>query len=223
MSDALSVGVLLSPEGGLRGPATVAPSRVRVSHKLTYDDADALLESEPPAGARAGAGGPSLPAEARADLRDLLRAAQLRCGGLRAGMHPLTNLPLTPPQRPSHQLLNAQGRHTARTPHAADKPLPTPRIPRLPPTPAPPSPHRSKSHRESRGCIEIPLPEAKLSVPPEQLDAARPAVSLRRVSQWESASRGLVAECMIAAGEAVGALGEAEGWQGVTRRAVWGA
>lgn len=45
-------------------------------------------------------------------------------------------------------------------------------------------------------------------MPPEQLDRARPAVTVTRISQWESASRSLVAEMMILTGEAVGTVGE---------------
>ncbi len=67
---------------------------------------------------------------------------------------------------------------------------------------------RRRRYRESRGCIEIPLPEAKIHVPREHLDRVRPAVTITRVSQWDSPSRNLVAEMMILAGEAVGTIGE---------------
>jgi hypothetical protein len=49
-----------------------------------------------------------------------------------------------------------------------------------------------------------------VTVPGEDLDAGRPRVAIHRISQWESPSRGLVAEMMIIAGEAAGRLGEYE-------------
>ncbi|KAG2484219.1 hypothetical protein HYH03_016954 [Edaphochlamys debaryana] len=148
--DALSVGVELLPDGSLQRP-TVAPSRVRVSHKLTYEAADAALAEAEAAeawraaeGAAAGAEEPvgGLEAAVAADLLELRRAALKR-----------------------------------------------------------------RAYRESRGCIEIPLPEAKIHVPYSHLDRARPGVTISRISQWESASRSLVAEMMILAGEAVGTIG----------------
>ncbi|KXZ48125.1 hypothetical protein GPECTOR_30g221 [Gonium pectorale] len=149
--DAMSVGVVLGRDGSLSQPI-VTPSRVRVSHKLTYDQADGLLaaaeaaeagtaaEAAAEAGTAAAADG--CDAAAVADLVELRRAAVAR-----------------------------------------------------------------RAYREARGCIEIPLPEAKIHVPYAHLDRGRPSVSIRRISQWESASRSLVAEMMILAGEAVGAIG----------------
>lgn len=58
-------------------------------------------------------------------------------------------------------------------------------------------------------------------VPKEELDMGRPRVTIKRISQWESASRQMVAEMMILAGEAVGALGRCaldHGWRGQARR-----
>ncbi len=50
----------------------------------------------------------------------------------------------------------------------------------------------------------------QVSVAESQLDAGRPNVHLKRLSQWDSPSRSLVAEMMILAGEALGRLGAAE-------------
>ena len=66
---------------------------------------------------------------------------------------------------------------------------------------------RRRAYRESLGCIEIPLPEAKVLVPHSDLDASRPRVGITRLSQWESPSRALVAEMMILAGEVAGIIG----------------
>lgn len=41
----------------------------------------------------------------------------------------------------------------------------------------------------------------------QDIDAAQPRVTVKRLSQQDSPSRGLVAEMMILAGEAIGALG----------------
>jgi exoribonuclease-2 len=68
-----------------------------------------------------------------------------------------------------------------------------------------------KAWRVSRGCIDIDLPEAKLEVPLQDLDSSEPRIKIQKISQWESAARMTVAEMMILAGEAVGALGVAEG------------
>jgi hypothetical protein len=48
----------------------------------------------------------------------------------------------------------------------------------------------------------------QVRVDPHALDAPRPPVTLTRVSQLDSASRGMVAELMVLAGHAVGVLGE---------------
>ncbi|MEW5298704.1 MAG: hypothetical protein WDW38_000552 [Sanguina aurantia] len=68
-----------------------------------------------------------------------------------------------------------------------------------------------RGYRFGRGAIDIPLPESDISVPRGDLDASRPRVSMRSISQWTSASRGMVAEMMILAGEAVGRVGVAAG------------
>jgi len=68
-----------------------------------------------------------------------------------------------------------------------------------------------KAWRVSHGCIDIDLPEAKLAVPLGDLDSTDPCIKIEKISQWESAARMMVAEMMILAGEAVGALGVAEG------------
>ncbi|GIL70477.1 hypothetical protein Vretifemale_1219, partial [Volvox reticuliferus] len=149
--DAMSVCVSLGTDGSLARPRVV-PSRVRVSHKLTYDQADAVLAAAAAAGeaSEADTVAPSadcssmgLDAAAVADLVALRDAALSR-----------------------------------------------------------------RAYREARGCIEIPLPEAKIHVPYSHLDRARPSVNITRISQWDSASRGLVAEMMILAGEAIGTIGE---------------
>lgn len=126
---ALSVSASLGPSGRLTDPR-VTPSRLRVTHRLTYDSADAAISS----------------GEAACPLPDLLLlrdASALR-----------------------------------------------------------------RMHREARGAIEIPLPEANVHVSASQLDMRRPAVAVTRISQWESISRSLVAEMMIMAGEALGVIGE---------------
>ncbi|KAF5829392.1 hypothetical protein DUNSADRAFT_16161 [Dunaliella salina] len=64
-----------------------------------------------------------------------------------------------------------------------------------------------RAYRKAAGCIEIPLPEAQVSVPEEDMDNLYPRVNIRRLSQWESASRLMIAEMMILAGEGVGKLG----------------
>ena len=76
-----------------------------------------------------------------------------------------------------------------------------------------PAPPPRRLYREACGSIEIPLPESKIHVAPAELDAVRPKIVVKRISQWESPSRSLVAEMMILAGEAVGRLGEGRGWE----------
>ncbi|EFJ50853.1 hypothetical protein VOLCADRAFT_103637 [Volvox carteri f. nagariensis] len=153
--DAMSVCVRLNKDGSLERPRVV-PSRVRVNHKLTYDQADAVLaalaagDGNGTEAAGTGAGAVAvedgsrgvLDVAAVADLLALREAALAR-----------------------------------------------------------------RAYREACGCIEIPLPEAKINVPYSHLDRARPAVTISRISQWDSPSRSLVAEMMILAGEAVGAIG----------------
>jgi hypothetical protein len=46
-------------------------------------------------------------------------------------------------------------------------------------------------------------------VPFDDLNSSAPQVAIKKISQWESPSRVLVAEMMILAGEVVGALGTA--------------
>ncbi|GLC44119.1 hypothetical protein PLESTM_001558100, partial [Pleodorina starrii] len=149
--DAMSVCVVLGRDGSLQRPRVV-PSRVRVSHKLTYDQADAVLAAAA-AAATASAEGAAAAGAAAVEGFSLNAAAAADLVALREA---------------------ALARH---------------------------------AYRQARGCIEIPLPEAKIHVPYSHLDRARPAVTITRVSQWESASRALVAEMMILAGEAVGAIG----------------
>jgi exoribonuclease-2 len=48
-----------------------------------------------------------------------------------------------------------------------------------------------------------------VTVPIEDLNSSAPQVAIKKISQWESPSRVLVAEMMILAGEVVGALGTA--------------
>lgn len=64
-----------------------------------------------------------------------------------------------------------------------------------------------RAYRDACGAIDIPLPEAKVAVAASELDAGRPKVTIDRISQWESPSRGAVAEMMIIAGEAAGLIG----------------
>jgi exoribonuclease-2 len=45
--DALSICVTLTDEGGLEQLVQVTPSRIRVTHQLTYDEADADLALGP--------------------------------------------------------------------------------------------------------------------------------------------------------------------------------
>ncbi|GIL47259.1 hypothetical protein Vafri_4119 [Volvox africanus] len=149
--DAMSVCVLLDKDGSLERPRVV-PSRVRVSHKLTYDQADAVLEAAASTAAAASEAGTKAPAaEGPSNGLDAAAAADLVA---------LRDAALS-----------------------------------------------RRAYREARGCIEIPLPEAKIHVPYADLDRARPAVNITRISQWDSASRGLVAEMMILAGEAIGTIG----------------
>lgn len=70
---------------------------------------------------------------------------------------------------------------------------------------------RNRWRVDACGAIEIPLPEAVISVNESDLDELDPGVTVTRVSQFESPSRRLVAEMMIAAGEAAGTLGAREG------------
>ena len=71
-------------------------------------------------------------------------------------------------------------------------------------------------YRERQGSLDIPLPEADVHVPLEDLDSPSPRVEVKRLSQADSVSRGLVAEMMILAGEAIGQYGE-----GLSREPVW--
>lgn len=64
-----------------------------------------------------------------------------------------------------------------------------------------------KAWRATRGAIDIDLPEAKMDVPFSDLSSPKPAITITRLSQWESAARVMVAEMMILAGEAAGDLG----------------
>ena len=64
-----------------------------------------------------------------------------------------------------------------------------------------------RSYREARGSVDIPLPEAEVHVACSDLDSLQPRVSIERLDPGASASRQLVAEMMILAGEAVGLLG----------------
>ena len=64
-----------------------------------------------------------------------------------------------------------------------------------------------RSYREARGSVDIPLPEAEVHVACSDLDALQPRASVERLDPGASASRQLVAEMMILAGEAVGLLG----------------
>lgn len=129
--DALSVCVTLTADGALGQLVQLCPSRVRVTHRLTYDQVDADLGL-----------GPGLCLYE--DLQHAFEAARLR-----------------------------------------------------------------RAWRVSQGCIDIDLPEAKLEVDLDQLDASAPGITCTKLSQWESAARMLVAEMMILAGEAVGQLGAA--------------
>lgn len=64
-----------------------------------------------------------------------------------------------------------------------------------------------RAYRESRGSVDIPLPEAEVHVADSDLDSLQPCVSVERLDPGASVSRQLVAEMMILAGEAVGLLG----------------
>eukprot|EP00775_Hariotina_reticulata_P005095 gene5095-5336_t len=130
---AFSICATLTEDGALERIVGVTPSTIKISHRLTYLEADADLGL-----------GPGLCQFE--DLQALFEAARLR-----------------------------------------------------------------RSWRMSEGCIDIDLPEAKLEVPLEDLDCPTPAITCTKVSQWESASRMMVAEMMILAGEAVGRLGKEHG------------
>ncbi|GLI58810.1 hypothetical protein VaNZ11_000576 [Volvox africanus] len=151
LCEAMSVCVLLNKDGSLERPR-VLPSRVRVSHKLTYDQADAVLAAA------------SAAAEAASEAGTKAAAADGASNGLDAAA--------------AADLVALRDAALSR-----------------------------RAYREARGCIEIPLPEAQIHVPYAHLDRARPSVNITRISQWDSASRGLVAEMMILAGEAIGTIG----------------
>lgn len=74
--DAMSVGVVLGRDGSVTKP-TVTPSRVRVTHKLTYEAADALLASAAAAAAEGADGEAADPAAVDVLVR-LREAADLR-------------------------------------------------------------------------------------------------------------------------------------------------
>ncbi len=83
----MSVGVVLGRDGSVTKP-TVTPSRVRVTHKLTYEAADALLASAAAAAAEeaeAAAGEAADPAAVDVLVR-LREAADLRWGRLGVGL-----------------------------------------------------------------------------------------------------------------------------------------
>jgi exoribonuclease-2 len=163
---ALSVGATLAPDGRLDG-YEVTPSLVRVTHKLTYDEADADIALGP------GAANP--------ELQRLYEAARLRWGvvarcvclfwggeGQRLEEETCTEPDAPPRPGGSRIWLN----------HAS---------------PLSDDARRRKSWRAGRGAIDIDTPEARTEVPAGDLAAAAPAVKITRLSQWESAARVMVA------------------------------
>lgn len=128
---ALSVGASLGPDGSLVDPKVV-PSLVRVTHCLTYQQADHQIalgpDADPP------------------ELAQLFLMSRLR-----------------------------------------------------------------QEWRASNGSTDIPSVDLVVKVPEEDLDVSRPRVSLSGIKSQQSASRQMVAEMMILAGEAVGVLGSEAG------------
>jgi hypothetical protein len=153
--DALSICVALADDGSLSRVVSIGPSRVRVTHRLSYDDVDADL----------GLG----PGMCRyEDLQLLFDAARLRCACVRPSCLGLVvesaltgaSVPIKP------RALTRAATH-----------LPAP--PRLF---VARTAHR-REWRMSQHCIDIDNYEAKLEVPLAQLDATTPAVTCTKLSQ----------------------------------------
>mmetsp|Transcript_28093 Transcript_28093/g.75873 ORF Transcript_28093/g.75873 Transcript_28093/m.75873 type:complete len:959 (+) Transcript_28093:112-2988(+) len=162
--DALSVACAVDDDGSILD-VQVHPSRIAITHKLTYHEADALIASTDAQEQQQGQ--PDVSADQAAAAAAAVQDRQGEVSSI--GQNDL-----------GVQLdMRVLGLATK----------------------------ARRAYRTAAGCIEIPLPEAQVSVPKEDMDNLYPRVNIRRLSQWESASRLMIAEMMILAGEGVGKLG----------------
>ncbi|GFR46827.1 hypothetical protein Agub_g8463, partial [Astrephomene gubernaculifera] len=186
--DAFSICVLLRPDGSLTRPR-VTPSRITVTHKLTYEAADSLIA--PATAATTTRNTAPQSQQQQQQVTDAAASSPKTTPDTEATEDNVSRQQQRPQQPDQQQQQQQQVDGEALADLLALHAAATAR----------------RSYREARGAIEIPSPEARVTVPASHLDRVRPGVRVAALRPWESAARGLVAEMMILAGEAVGELG----------------